>query len=860
MLLERDRELALLRRKLDEAARGHGHSVVVAGEAGIGKTALTRAFLAEAATHARVLRGACEDFSIAQPLAPLRDLAREAGWELPGEIASHGDRIAVFSEAIEVLSDPGRPTVAVVEDIHWADEATLDFLKYLARRIDARPILLLMTSRDDEDSGRSQIRRVAGAVSPDTLSRIALGPLSRGAVDALARSASRDGADVYRRAGGNAFFVTELLKGDEERFPLGLQDSILARAEDLDRPARALLDAASIFPRRAESALLSELVPAEPEAIAACASSGLLEDDGAHLAFRHEIARQVVEGAMTPARRRHLNERLFHLLAAQGETPHARLLHHARAARLDAEIARLAPLAARESARMGALHESAECFRIALGSAGSAAEEDHALLLQDYAFTCYQIADFEEATAIQKQALDYFLRHGDIAREGDSYRRLSRFAWVAGNGSMARDYSARALQTLANLRGPELAMAHSTAAQLAMLDLDDATAERHATEALILAEEFERPDIRAHALNNLAMACLRVQPDRARDLMRESLEMSMSLRNSDDVARAYINWSFLEMYLLNWDRSIRIALDGIAYCEANELDSPMAYIHGGIAWSQLHKGDLAKAEEHARLAFRKNEALSRGSHETFTGAVALLWLAARRGEPEPDEARRYFDDFVSRMDELQRFDVRAQLAAELAWLGQGDRGEAISLLERALERQDEVANLPYALIWLRKLDPGRDLPTSRYLLGPVEKFLSGDWRGSADGFAATGARFLQALALAEGDDAARAEAQSLLREIGAVATLEAVARDARAAGYGSARVPRRATLENPAGLTPKQLDVLKALNQGLSNAEIAERMFISPKTVDHHVSAVLGKLGVASRGEAAAMARREGWI
>ena len=122
---------------------------------------------------------------------------------------------------------------------------------------------------------------------------------------------------------------------------------------------------------------------------------------------------------MAAPRRRDLNERLFHLLESRGET-NARLLHHARAARMDAQIARLAPSAARDSARIGAAHEAAEYFRLALDAAGGPTGADRAMLLQDYAFTCYQIADFSLATEAQKKALDFFLKKGDAVGEGDS--------------------------------------------------------------------------------------------------------------------------------------------------------------------------------------------------------------------------------------------------------------------------------------------------------------------------------------------------------------------------------------------------------------------------------------------------------
>ena len=205
--------------------------------------------------------------------------------------------------------------------------------------------------------------------------------------------------------------------------------------------------------------------------------------------------------------------------------------------------------------------------------------------------------------------------------------------------------------------------------------------------------------------------------------------------------------------------------------------------------------------------------------------------------------------------------MHAAIVGEMAWLGLRDRQEALRLFDRVIDRAADPGFVPFVLMWAHLLDPERDLPVSPLVPSPISCQLSGDWRGAAAAWADLGAPYEQALALSLGDTEARHQALAILRDLGAEAAVAAVLRDMRAEGVSSVpRGPRTSTKANPLGLTQRQLEVLRKLNEGLSNAEIAERLFVAPKTVDHHVSAILSKLEVSSRGEAASKARREGLI
>jgi AAA ATPase domain len=291
-LLERDAELRGLRETLRRAARRRGSVVLVSGEAGIGKTSLVRAFAEQARAHARVLTGTCDDLVTPRTLGPFRDMARGGDGPLARAAASMAERDEVFGAVYQELAE--RPTVMIVEDVHWADDATLDVVRYLAWRIQELPGVLVLTYRDDELRDDHPLRRVLGALARQDVQRLALRRLSPGAVQELAAQHGADPRAVLDATGGNPFFVTEVLASPEVEVPATVRDAALARLGQLGERTQRSLELLSTIPGKVERPLAERLPGDHAAALDEAERRGVLEADPTHVWFRHELARRAI--------------------------------------------------------------------------------------------------------------------------------------------------------------------------------------------------------------------------------------------------------------------------------------------------------------------------------------------------------------------------------------------------------------------------------------------------------------------------------------------------------------------------------------------------------------------------------------
>jgi DNA-binding CsgD family transcriptional regulator/tetratricopeptide (TPR) repeat protein len=858
-LLERAAELAALEESL-AAVRGSGQGrlVLIAGEAGIGKTSLLRAFRA---AHADVptLWGGCDPLFTPRPLAPFLELAGAAGGRLAGRLARARTPADVLGVLTAELPRRG-PALLVIEDMHWADEATLDVVRLLGRRLERLPLAVVLTYRDEHLDRAHPLRVVLGDLSAPGITRLVLRPLSPAAVAALAGDTTVDADALARRTGGNPFFVTEVLAARGAEMPATVRDAVLGRAARLGEPARGILDAVSIFPPRAELALLEACVPGYPDGLDECLTSGMLHTEGAAVAFRHEIARVALDGELTPHDRVRLHRAALRALGRALPPDPARLAYHAEGAGDREAVLRWAPVAAARAALVGSHREAAKQYARALREAEALDPERRAELYERCSYECYLTDQMPEALDARLRALAEHRARGDRVREGDAHRWVSRLRWFLGENEAAESEAQAALDVLEGLPpGPELAMAYSNMSQLRMLARHSEDAVVWGERAIALASRLGEDEILVHALNNVGAAQYQAGDPEGRATLERSLELALAGGLEEHAARAYTNIASQALQQRDYATAGEYLGRGIAYCREHDVDSWRLYMTGWLARLHFDRGRWDEAADAAATVLRypNPAAPSRIKPLTVIGR-----LRSRRGDPEAwqplDEALRLAEG----MAELQRLAPVAVARAEAHWLaGELDlvADETESTLAVALRGCDPWAAGELA-VWRRRAGVRERVPEAG-LAEPWALELAGRPEAAAERWDALGCPYESALALAsaEGEEPLRRSLAELER-LGAVRTAAAVAHTLRTRHgvRGIAVGPRAATRANPGGLTGRELDVLELVSEGLRNREIAARLYVSEKTVHHHVSAILRKLAVPTRGQAAAEAARLG--
>jgi DNA-binding CsgD family transcriptional regulator/tetratricopeptide (TPR) repeat protein len=855
-LLERDALLAGLDAYLTEVLGGRGRLVFLGGEAGAGKTTLLAAFTELAGQRVRVLRGACDGGTTPRPLGPLADIAGMLGAAVEQQLDSdRPSRGPLFAAVRGALGE--RPTLFVVEDAHWADDTTLDLVRYLGRRMDDLPLLVVVTYRDDEVGPGHPLTAVLGDLATAAVvARMLVPLLTQGAVAELARRAGGDfdPVELYERTCGNPFFVTEVLAAGTTRLPPSVVDAVHARAARLTPAAREVLAAASVVRPKAEADLVVGVSGRPAEALDECVRRGLLVDLGDQVGFRHELARQAVYEGLLSGTRVRLHRAVYGRLLAT--TDDRRLAHHADRGGLAKAVVRHAPRAAEQAASLGCHRAAATHYRTALRHGHVLSDAERADLLGRLSYECYLTDQLDEAFATREEALGLHRAAGNEPAVGTALRSLSRLSWFLARNADAHRYGTEAVTTLeAYEPGPELAMAYSNMSQLRMLDHDCDAALAWGERAIELSERLGEQEVLAHALNNVGTTLMisgAVEDGIAR--LRRSLDIALAVDAQEHVARAYTNLGWELGLMRRMDEAEKVLRTGIAYGVDRDLDSWWLYMQSWLAWLMAERGRHEEAEQLVGqiLPYPRLPPITRIPALTVAGV-----LAVRRGAPVGsalDEAWQ----LALQTGEPQRVALVAAARAEQAWT-EGDGASIGPLTEAAwtdMRDHSDVWDMAELAYW-RKVgaapaDPGRTLPE------PFASLMDGRPADAANLWADLGCPRWHAFALSRSDDPADVRtALGILNGVGAPATAKAVARDVRLRGV-AVREPRPATRNNPAGLTARELEVLQLLARGLSNAELAVRLGLSGKTVGHHVSAVLRKLGVPTRSRAVATASELG--
>ncbi len=855
-LLEREAFLRSLKGWMREAAAGAGRLVFVAGEAGVGKSALLRTFVEAVEGLARVAVGACDPLSTPRPLGPLLDVSAHAR-----DTRRHLDAGARRAEVFQAfLRDIGSaPSVVIFEDCQWADEATLDLLRFLGRRIGTTRALLVVTYRDDEAGAHHPLTLALGDLATaDPVRRMTLPRLTEAAVRALAQGSGLDPAELYRRTGGNPFFVTEILASGSLAIPATVRDFVLARASRLSSRAWRVLEAAAVIGVRFEPWLVGAVAGTEAGALDECVAAGMVHRHENVLIFRHELTREVILAAIPPQRALVLHRATLAALRSSSATRDdmPRLAHHAEAAGDGRAVLACAQEAARRAVAVGAHREAASQYAQALRWAQDLPLEAQAELRERLAYEYFLTARFQDAVDTHERALEHRRALGDRLQEGVSLCALSRILWCTGRIVEAGARAREAVELLEQFPpGHDLAMAYSAVSSVSMNAEDAESALLWGRRALELAQRIDDREVMVHALNNMGtIELLRGVPE-GREKLERSMELARQADLEEHVGRAFIHLAWAAVRTRRFDLGDRVA-SGLEYCSARDLDLWRLWLLAYRSRLELDHGLWPEAADSARLVV----AAHGGTLSRIPALCVLALIRARRGDggarPLLDEALA----LAAPTQELQHLAPVAAARAEVAWVS-GDP-EAIDAatgpaFTRALEVRDPwtLGELAY---WRWRAGCVREPPAGSS--EPYALHLAGEWRRAAERWEEIGCPYEAAFALADsGDEEALRRSLGIFEGLGARPMARLTARRLREMGVRAVpRGPRPSTRAHPVGLTSRELEIISLIAQGLTNSEIAARCFVSAKTVDHHVSSILSKLSVRRRVDVAREAMRLG--
>lgn len=857
-LLERDAFLASLAQYDDELSAGDGRLVLISGEAGVGKTALLERCEAEDGVRPWVW-SACDSLFTPRPLGPLFDLADRLGGELHAACAAGAGPDELFGALLRQLGPPDGPRVLVIEDVHWADEASLDMLRFVGRRLRGVPVLLIATFRDDGLPPDHPLRAVLGElVGQRTTRRLELPALSPAAVGQLARSSPVEPGELFRLTGGNPFFVTEVLAAGGGSLPVSARDAVLARTARLTPPARRVLEYAALSGYRLDPELLEAVTTDASAGLDAGLDAGVLSSDENGLRFRHEIARLAVEDAVPPHRRARLHADLLAALHAAGSDDEARMAHHAEGAADAVAVLLHAPRAARRAADLASHREAVAQYQRALRFSRGLDPRAEAALWDGLGFEASLVDRWADAAGARQAALNLWQTVGDRRRQAESLRGLSRAMYRLCRGDEAERSAMQALELLEGLEpGPELAWAYANLSGQRMLHRRFASAIELARQAQALAERFAEPAVLSDALDTEGCAQAMTGGDWPA-LLRRAIDVAVAAGREEQAGRAYANLHALRNAERRFAEADRWYTEGVAYCDDHDVGTFGTCLRGErTSWLDRQ----GRWDEAIELSTELLDSSGVSPVNRLNPLITLGRIRARRGEPQ---AAALLEEAAGLADGTGEPDwiAQARLArTEAAWL-QDRPDPAAAELARVVDvapRCDAWVRSAVA-VWQQRLgltvtDPGQ-------APGPLALQLAGEARAAATAWWGLGCSYEAAMALLDsGDEASLRKALVLLDELGAVGTAGATRRRMRRRGFtGVPAGPRQTTRAHPAGLTRREQEVLALLAEGLSNGEISQQLFLSERTVDHHVSALLAKLGVSSRRAAAGEAARRGLL
>jgi len=848
-LIERTDVLSILQTEFEKTVGGEGHCVLINGEAGIGKTALVMAFCKQ--QDCIVYQGSCDALFTPRPLAPLYDII----WQIKKDLwpVSHTieERSELFLKVFYELSLHQQNILIVFEDIHWADEATLDFIRFFIRRLPQLKCLFILTFRDDNNLSGHSLRNTFGGISPHLFTRIQLQPLSRQAVHKLAEEKGFDPESVYTISGGNPFYVTEILATYSPGIPENIKDSILAVYNQQEEGTRNAWQICSVIPEGLEVSRFAKL-KSSWEGMDHCFALKIIIVKNDRVIFKHELYRRTIEASLSPFKRIVLNKTILELfLQTFDEKDIERIVHYAKHANENKVVVQYAPIAAKKAAAVGAHVEASKLYLSAIEYSEEIDTDNLPALFEAYAYECYLINQIKESIIYEGKALKLWTQKNEIEKAGNCLRFLSRLWWYDGNRTEAEKYGKQAIELFESQPASKAkAMALSNVSQLKMLCDEHDECIRWGRLAIDMAKEINDEEILCHALNNVGSSQWKSDyaDNAGKNLLLESLHLALKHSFHEHAARAYSNIISVALLAKDYELCQEYLPEAINYCEERNLDASKNYKLYMKSRILLETGNPKAAAAIAENLLSDPNQLGTAKMGSI---IVMLTIKMRQGKNDILPLLFEAKSLIFKTQEHQRIIPLVIALLQYEWLS-----DMSMLSDKELTTSIDLAQKVSAItlnsefdFWLKKVRKQCiQLPK---LYEPYQLLRNGKIRAAASFWEKKHCPFDQAMTLFEGNEDDKKASLVILQHLEAYVICEKIKMEMRAGGIRKIpRGQRESTKTNPMNLTNRELDVLQLLHKGIQNKEIAQSLFISPKTVDNHISNILFKLDVNSRAKA----------
>lgn len=830
-LLERETELAVLHDRLARAQRGAGGVVLLCGEAGIGKSSVLDSVLKDCAPGFATGLGYCDPISAPAPLGPVLE-ALAALWAEP----LSDDQTFSFGRSVERLAQAKRPVVVALEDLHWCDARTLDWITYVGRRIAQLRVLLVLTCRDTNEAMPGRLRQALAGMPSHSRDVLQLQPLSLPGVKKLSDLHDATAAKLLEYTGGNPFFVQET-----QKFGLGgalvpgaVLDSVAARIARLAPDQARLLDLIACCPSGIAPSVARGILGLE-----ALPDTGFLRQAGGRLIFRHQILREAAYFVSNSAQRLRFHQEILAALAA-GPPDVASLpesLHHALGARDVEAVLRMAKPAVQQASRLGAHRDAMQLLERALELAeGEAPAAQVAELKSLWALEAMLAGYISDDVIRRREEVDAYLKaKGPPFARAENLRWLARAHWFRSELEPAQYQTARAVALYRATAEPRaIAVAASLRAYQETLQGRMKNALRWGRLAAARAQACADTQLEATARITIGTAQMWLGDAAGAEALRAGQRLAEEVSDHLQAGRAYVNLAecYLELGALKEAR--QVIEDGIVFEARHDLDGWIPYLMGRKAQLLFleNRFDAAIAEADRALSGRPGSRLVQMPVRVFR---ARAKIRAKTDDAGEDLARAMAE--VDRYGEPRYVVPLALAALEAAVLGRTPPRKALSALTRFSPDQFSPHQRGEFAFWCQLGGLPRQQRFTAKMSDGFARLLAGSAAGRAE---AEPLRYFAALLRSE-----IPENRSFLSNIHARAALEFAS--GSTARRPAARGQYRAARAHPYGLTAREQIVLSHVLRGDPNDAIAARLKRSTRTIENQVSSILGKLNCKSR-------------